>query len=63
MAISRYDLGIGVKKEVLAAIMAAVLEFLEGERGPCFRPYVVRKSHAWKTLALREGRFQVRLGR
>ncbi|MGQ9622401.1 MAG: hypothetical protein ACUVTO_02990 [Candidatus Caldatribacteriaceae bacterium] len=63
MAISRCDPGIGVKGEVLAAIMAAVLEFLESERGPRFRPYVARKSHAWKTLALREGRFQIRLGR
>lgn len=63
MAISQCDLGVGVKPGVVAAIVAALMEFLEREETPYQKPYVVRKSHAWKALALQEGRLRVRLGR
>ena len=64
MAISRCDLGVGVKPEVVAAIVAALMEFLETtEETPRQKPYVLRKSHAWKALALQEGRLRIRLGR
>jgi NAD-dependent oxidoreductase involved in siderophore biosynthesis len=63
MAISQCDLGVGVKPEVVAAIVAALMEFLETEETPRQKPYVLRKSHAWKALALQEGRLRIRLGR
>jgi len=63
MAISRCDLGVGVKPEVVAAIVAALMEFLETEETPRQKPYVLRKSRAWKALALQEGRLRIRLGR
>jgi NAD-dependent oxidoreductase involved in siderophore biosynthesis len=56
-------LGVGVKPEVVAAIVAALMEFLETEETPRQKPYVLRKSHAWKALALQEGRLRIRLGR
>jgi len=61
MAISPCN--VDVKREVVAAIVAAIMEFLETEEVPRYRPYVPRKSRAWKALALREGVLQVRLGR
>jgi NAD-dependent oxidoreductase involved in siderophore biosynthesis len=54
---------VGVKPEVVAAIVAALMEFLETEETPRQKPYVLRKSHAWKALALQEGRLRIRLGR
>ncbi|MBC7218144.1 MAG: hypothetical protein H5U36_08425 [Candidatus Caldatribacterium sp.] len=63
MAISPYDVDVGVKPEVVAAIVAALMEFLEVEGTPRCRPYVARKNRAWKDLSLREGTLQVRLGR
>lgn len=63
MAISPCDVGVGVKPEIVAAIVAALMEFLEGEEVPRYRPYVPRKSASWKMLALREGAWQIRLGR
>ncbi len=63
MAISPCDVDVGVKPEVVAAIMAAIMEFLEAEEIPRYRPYVPRKSQAWKALALRESALQVHLGR
>ncbi|MEN3183753.1 MAG: hypothetical protein ABDK93_02005 [Atribacterota bacterium] len=63
MAISPCDASVGVKPEVVAAIVAALMEFLEAEAPSRHRPYVPRKSHAWKALALREGALQIRLGR
>ncbi|MCS7242508.1 hypothetical protein [Candidatus Caldatribacterium sp.] len=63
MGISPCDASVGVKPEVVAAIVAALMEFFEAEKGPRYRPYVPRKSCAWKALALREGALRIRLGR
>lgn len=63
MAISPSNASTGIKPEVVAAIVAAIMEFLEAEEVPRHRPYVPRKSHAWKALALREGALRIRLGR
>ncbi|MEN3185974.1 MAG: hypothetical protein ABDK94_05040 [Atribacterota bacterium] len=56
MAISRYDMGVALKPEVVAAIMAVLSEILKEEEAPKkTRPYVVRKNRGWKEMALQEG--------
>ncbi|NSW76041.1 MAG: hypothetical protein HPY68_04565 [Candidatus Atribacteria bacterium] len=57
MAISRYDMGVAVKPEVVAAIAAVLSEILKEEKEAPkeIRPYVVRKNRGWKEIALQEG--------